>query len=104
MTEQEGTVDQRQRFGETLDATTQRSSHQTLKTGPLKSEAQGLDLSVNIVWSECRGLSSVFSSLLPGHHATLLRDVIFARLRDATSMQDLTWVLQGDWCESGSAW
>jgi hypothetical protein len=72
----------------TEDAT-QRSSNQTLETGPLKSEAQGLDLSVNTAWSELRGLSSVRSTLLPGHHATLLRKAIFARFEDAASMHTL---------------
>jgi len=92
MTEQEGMVDQRQHFGAILDATTQRSSHQTLETGPLKSEAQGLDLSVNTVWSELRGLPSIRSSLLPDHHTTLLCDVLLATSGNAAPMHTLTWV------------
>jgi hypothetical protein len=77
------------------EATTQRSSNQALETGPLKSEAQGLDLSVNTVWSELRGLSFVRSSLLPGHDATLLRNGLLTKVRDTAWMHTSAWVFSG---------
>ena len=102
-TELEGMVGQRQHLGEILEATTRRFSHQTLETGPLKSEAQGLDLSVNTVWSELRRLPSIRSNLLPGHRTTLLCNVVLATSGDAASMHTLTWVLWDHWRGKGSA-
>jgi hypothetical protein len=63
-------ADWAQPTGETSEAVTHDFSKQALETGPLKSEAQGLDLSVNIAWS---GLPS---TLLPSHLAILFRNVV----------------------------
>jgi hypothetical protein len=68
-------ADWAQPTGETSEAVTHDFSKQALETGPLKSEAQGLDLSVNIAWS---GLAGPFvpSTLLPSHLAILFRNVV----------------------------
>jgi hypothetical protein len=56
-----------------------------MEAGPLKSEDQGLDLSVNICLRRALRASCVYCSLLLGHHPTLPRDVLLAKPREVMS-------------------
>ncbi|KAJ5027539.1 hypothetical protein J3E71DRAFT_223905 [Bipolaris maydis] len=64
-----------QQSGGTPEATLHHSSCRTSETGPLKSEAQGLDLSVPVAWS---GLAGPFvpPTLLSGHPVIVFRDLV----------------------------
>lgn len=85
MTEREEMVGRRQQIGDTTNAKKYGFSHHALETGPLKSEAQGLDLSVDIAWMSCAGFFCYCPLLLRGHHTVLLCNVVFATTWDAAA-------------------
>ncbi|EMD58372.1 hypothetical protein COCSADRAFT_278613 [Bipolaris sorokiniana ND90Pr] len=91
-----------QQSGGTPEATLHHFSCQTSEMGPLKSEAQGLDLSVPVAWSSLAG-PFVLLTLLSGHPVTLFRDVV--KFLHGTDQRH---TFQGDtqyshWCGNRSA-
>jgi len=83
---QEGMVSQWQHTGKTEKVITKSSADKALETGPLTSEDQGLDLSVDIVLAQLCNPSFVCSASLLGQYAILLRKALLVKEWDVRAI------------------